>query len=224
MKQGDFFFWRCTKQLLLLRNITILIKPAWSITDAKYGRCTWSHLFRFLRQARNHMVMAGFSIRKNGRFFICGKRIDYNLYPYVVLTTKAKHRQLRRLAWRKNWATQHEGMCSHAFCHVTQNILLSCHSNCFVHPQKNSLTVSVAYDFFLFTGASWRLEPVIKCCLFLSFFQRLVSRASLNPLWQNRCHSDFTWGNRRHSRQRLYLLGERQAPQSLRETTSWVKT
>ena len=29
----------------------------------------------------------------------------------------------------------------------------------------------------LFTGASQRLELVIKCCLFLSFFQSLVSRA-----------------------------------------------
>ena len=30
------------------------------------------------------------------------------------------------------------------------------------------------------TGASRRLEPVIKCCLFLSFFQCLVSRAPLS--------------------------------------------
>ena len=32
------------------------------------------------------------------------------------------------------------------------------------------------------TGASRRLEPVIKCCLFLSFFQCLVSRAPLSAV------------------------------------------
>ena len=34
----------------------------------------------------------------------------------------------------------------------------------------------------IFTGASQRLEPVIKCCLFLSFFQCLVSRAPLSAV------------------------------------------
>ena len=34
----------------------------------------------------------------------------------------------------------------------------------------------------LITGASQRLEPVIKCCLFLSFFQCLVSRAPLSAV------------------------------------------
>ena len=32
------------------------------------------------------------------------------------------------------------------------------------------------------TGASQRLEPVIKCSLFLSFFQCLVSRAPLSAV------------------------------------------
>ena len=60
------------------------------------GKRTWSHSFTFLRQARNHMVIAGFSISKNERFVICGKSIDDNLYPYhVVLTTKAKDRRPR---------------------------------------------------------------------------------------------------------------------------------
>ena len=34
----------------------------------------------------------------------------------------------------------------------------------------------------LFSGASQRLELVIKCCLFLSFFQCLVSRAPLSAV------------------------------------------
>ena len=36
-----------------------------------------------------------------------------------------------------------------------------------------------------------RLEPVLKCCPFLSLFQPFVSRAPL-PLWQNCCHSNLT--------------------------------
>ena len=53
-------------------------------------------VFTFLRQPRNHMAMAGFSLSKNGRFFIRRKSIDDNLYPYdVVPTTKAKDRRLR---------------------------------------------------------------------------------------------------------------------------------
>ena len=32
------------------------------------------------------------------------------------------------------------------------------------------------------TGASRRLEPVIKCCLLLSFFRSLVSRAPLSAV------------------------------------------
>ena len=38
---------------------------------------------------------------------------------------------------------------------------------------------------FLFTGASRRLEPVIKCCSFLSFFQCLVSRAPLSAVTES---------------------------------------
>ena len=55
------------------------------------GKRTWSHSFTFLRQPRDYMAMAGFSLSKNGRFFICGKSLDDNLYRYhVVLTMKAK--------------------------------------------------------------------------------------------------------------------------------------
>ena len=161
------------------------------------GRCTWSRLFTFLRQARNHLAMAGFSIRKNGRFFIRGKSIDYNLYPYVVLTTKAKHQQLRGTAkeklsytaWSRNvltrilpWNPKHSTFLpQQLFCASPKK-----QSNCFG---------SMVFPFY---RASRRLEPVIKCCPFLSCFQRLVCFT----LWQNHCHSDFTWGNRRHSRQR----------------------
>ena len=56
-----------------------------------------------------------------------------------------------------------------------------------------------------FTGASRRLEPVIKCCSFLSFFQSLVSRAPLSAVTKS--HSNFTWGNRRHSRQDYNFWG-----------------
>ena len=35
------------------------------------------------------------------------------------------------------------------------------------------------------TGASRRLEPVIKCCSFLSFFQCLVSRAPLSAVTES---------------------------------------
>ena len=41
---------------------------------------------------------------------------------------------------------------------------------------------NVIQDFLIFTGASRRLEPVLKCCLFLSFFQCLVSRAPLSAV------------------------------------------
>ena len=37
----------------------------------------------------------------------------------------------------------------------------------------------------LITGASRRLEPVIKCCSFLSFFQCLVSRAPLSAVTES---------------------------------------
>ena len=37
----------------------------------------------------------------------------------------------------------------------------------------------------IFTGASRRLEPVIKCCSFLSFFQCLVSRAPLSAVTES---------------------------------------
>ena len=48
------------------------------------------------------MALAGFSVSKNGTFFIRGKDIDNNLYPYhVVLTTKAEDRRLRRSAKEK---------------------------------------------------------------------------------------------------------------------------
>ena len=60
------------------------------------GKRTWSHSFKFLRQPRNHMAITGFSLSTYGRFFIRGKSIDDNLYPYhAVLTTKAKDQRLR---------------------------------------------------------------------------------------------------------------------------------
>ena len=37
----------------------------------------------------------------------------------------------------------------------------------------------------IITGASRRLEPVIKCCSFLSFFQCLVSRAPLSAVTES---------------------------------------
>ena len=43
--------------------------------------------------------------------------------------------------------------------------------------------IFIAYNAKPFiTGASQRLEPVIKCSLFLSFFQCLVSRAPLSAV------------------------------------------
>ena len=38
---------------------------------------------------------------------------------------------------------------------------------------------------YFITGASRRLEPVIKCCSFLSFFQCLVSRAPLSAVTES---------------------------------------
>ena len=59
-----------------------------------------------------------------------------------------------------------------------------------VQLSKASMTLST-YSTTFITGASRRLEPVIKCCWFLSFFQCLVSRAPLSAE-QNRCLSNFT--------------------------------
>ena len=55
-----------------------------------------------------------------------------------------------------------------------------------IFPVVNFVTISIhllsAINWPLITGASQRLEPVIKCCLFLSFFQCLVSRAPLSAV------------------------------------------
>ena len=45
-------------------------------------------MITFLSQARNHMGMAGFSVSKNGRFFILEKSIDDNLHPYELHSEK----------------------------------------------------------------------------------------------------------------------------------------
>ena len=104
----------------------------------------------FLRQARNHMEMVGFSISKNGWFFVCGKSINDNLYPYhVVLTTKPKDRRLRRSAKEKLSYTARR-MCSHAFCHVTQNIIsFLANSNCFACLGKKTVYLFWWYELFL---------------------------------------------------------------------------
>ena len=69
-------------------------------------------------------------------------------------------------------------------------------STVMVNGKEYIFPINVKLGILVFTGASQRLEPVIKCCSFLSFFQCLVSRAPLSAVTEN-----FTWGNRRHSRQ-----------------------
>ena len=61
-----------------------------------------------------------------------------------------------------------------------------------------------------FTGASRRLEPVIKCCLFLSFFQSLVSRAPLSAV-EDIPDKDYNFGLGNDNFHNLYerLLHER---------------
>ena len=118
------FFWDTRNSRYCLEMYLNLARMVynWHQIDQR----TWSHSFTFLRQARNHVLMAGFRVSKNGRFSIRGKSMDDNLYLYnVVLTTKAKDRRLRRSVQENGWATQREGMCSRSFSHLTQIILLS---------------------------------------------------------------------------------------------------
>ena len=70
------------------------------------------------------MAMAGFSVSGNGRLFIRVKSIDDKLYPYHVLTTKAKDRRLRTSAEEKLSYTARSNVLTCVF-HVTQNTFLS---------------------------------------------------------------------------------------------------
>ena len=49
---------------------------------------------------------------------------------------------------------------------------------------KGNINVRIISKYII-TGASRRLEPVIKCCWFLSFFQCLVSRAPLSAVTES---------------------------------------
>ena len=103
------------------------------------GKCTWAHSFTFLRQPRKHAAMVGFSVTKNGRFFIREKSMDDNLYSYhVALTTKAKDRQLRRSTKEKLSYTAWWNVCAFATWPKTFRVLAN--SNCFLRLRKSLTT------------------------------------------------------------------------------------
>ena len=58
---------------------------------------------------------------------------------------------------------------------VRDRVVIRCHAS----KTREKLIQECSH---LITGASRRLDPVIKCCLFLSFFQSLVSRAPLSAV------------------------------------------
>ena len=77
-------------------------------------------------------MAAGFSVSEMEGSFIRVKSIDDKLYPYHVRCTNNE-------CQRSTAEKKREGMCSRAFCHVTQNILLSRQRQLFrASPKKQS--------------------------------------------------------------------------------------
>ena len=131
--------------------------------------------------------------------------------------------------------------------HIWAQVMFLKFSKSFLQQKVLYLISNLIFSEFskFITGASQRLELVIKCCLFLSFFN-ISFPGPRFQLWQNRCHSNFTcsgvllaWLNsylpfwEKHEAMEgiqdkgqglLTLWGKTLVPQSLREFTSSAKT
>ena len=106
----------------------------------------------------------GFSLNKKsktGRFFICGKSLDDNLYPYhVVLTTKAKDWRLRRSVKEKLSYTAQRNVLTYVSPHDPKHSAFLPTATVMCLTKKNSLTVSVVFDLIRFCDMFLGLQGV----------------------------------------------------------------